>query len=168
MLQLFAADFRRRPAQCRRDRPGHPGRPGGRRQLAGLEGRQSMPPRHPDRRAHAARRDEQRGRPGGPAALWRGRFFAPGLRPVSALPECSDRGREHPPLADVGVASAALHQRHRARRGHFFAWRQQRRLRSGKLPRCADRKMPVRHRRRLHRHQVRPQQRRPARRACRP
>ncbi len=34
--------------------------------------------------------------------------------------------------------SGALHQCHRARRGHRFAWREQRRLRPGKLPRRAD------------------------------
>ena len=95
--------------------------------------------------------------------LRRGPFPAPQFHPAVPLPQRPDRRRAHPPVADVGGQSRALHQRHRARRRHRLHRPEQRRLRPGVVPRRADRELPVHHRRRLHRDQIRAQRRRPPR-----
>jgi hypothetical protein len=73
------------------------------------------------------------------------------------LPQRPHRGRDDRQLADVGDPPGVVVERHRARRDDFEPRAEQRRLRSGILPRRPHRALHVRHGRRLHRDQIRPQ-----------
>ena len=77
--------------------------------------------------------------------------------------ERADRGRDDRQLADVGDQSRCCATNVTVRDVTIAQPRaEQRRLRSRVVPRRADRRLHVRHRRRLHRAQVGPQRRRPA------
>ena len=82
--------------------------------------------------------------------------------PAPRFPQHPDRGRHREEQPHVADHAALLLQRHYPRGSNRGPRAQQRRLRPGFLRRCSDRQLLLRHRRRLHRHQERPQPRRAA------
>ena len=117
MSQLLTLHLCLRAGEHRRDRRGHARRRGNGGQLVGVDPawqRRGAGQGQPG----SAERPGRAGRAGGAARLRRGPFSTTQLHPALPLPQCSDRGRAHPPLPDVGDQSRALHQRHRARRRH--------------------------------------------------
>ncbi len=165
MPQLLGSRLRPRAAKHRHHRRRNAGRAGRLPPLVAVEGPHGLRlvegRAAPGTGARPARPDGRGGRAARGARLWRRLLPAAELHPVPALPQRACRRRHHPQLADVGDPPGAVRERHRARREGRFARTQQRRLRPGMLARRADRRLPVRHRRRLHRHQERAQRRRP-------
>ena len=118
-------------------------------------------PSRASRGPQTSQRDGREGRAGRTARVRRRLLPAPELHPALPLPERTGRGCQHRQFSDVGNPSGAVHQCDRARSQDQQPRAQQRRLRPRVVPRRADRGLRLRHGRRLHRHQVGPQQRWP-------
>ena len=103
----------------------------------------------------------ERGTPVVERVFGEGHYLRPSFIEPYRCKNVLDRRRHHPQLAHVGDPPGAFHERDRARRDRGLARAQQRRLRSRVQPGRAHRGLGLRHRRRLHRHQVRPQRGRP-------